>query len=287
MEYLVRNGISPLYLKSSHPSTIHPSIHPSTLPPSTIHSPPIIHYTSNHPSTLSLSTIHPPYPLFIHPPTIHYPSTFSQSTIPSSTHYSLSIHPPTNASIRRNQCSIRHHCSNYKLIPGCVVGPLDLAFVLDDSTSVSDDEFTDVIDFVTYVIDAFPGVSSSGTRVGIVMFSSEASIAMPFNRYFERKRMIAAVKKLQRKRGGTHIGEGLAKSFELYSSKAYGSRPSALKVMLLMTDGKNQGEGVVENAKKLRERGVRVIVVGVGSLGRRKMSSRWTRLKDLNLLSRN
>ena len=31
-----------------------------------------------------------------------------------------------------------------------------------------------------------------------------------------------------------------------------------------MTDGKNQGEGVVENAKKLRERGVRVIVVGVG-----------------------
>lgn len=145
-----------------------------------------------------------------------------------------------------------------------MVGPLDLAFVLDDSTSVSDDEFTDVIDFVTYVIDAFPGVSSSGTRVGIVMFSSEASIAMPFNRYFERKRMIAAVKKLQRKRGGTHIGEGLAKSFELYSSKAYGSRPSALKVMLLMTDGKNQGEGVVENAKKLRERGVRVIVVGVG-----------------------
>lgn len=147
---------------------------------------------------------------------------------------------------------------------GCEVGALDLAFVLDDSGSVDDEEFSDVIQFVTYMIDAFPGISASGTRVGVVMFSTDADIAIAFDRYYERRQLIAAVESLTRKRGKTFINEGLDKADELFTP-ARGSRTDASKVLVLMTDGKSKGD-VVPPAQRLRNKGVRVIVVGVGKV---------------------
>ena len=147
---------------------------------------------------------------------------------------------------------------------GCAVGALDLAFVLDDSNSVNDEEFHDVIKFVTYMIDAYPGISASGTRVGVVMFSTNAEISIAFDRYYQREQLVAAVKSLTRIRGKTFINEGLEKANELFTP-ARGSRNDASKVMVLMTDGKSKVD-VVPPAQRLREKGVRVIVVGVGSV---------------------
>ena len=152
-----------------------------------------------------------------------------------------------------------------------MVGALDLAFVLDDSKSVNDEEFNDVIKFVTYVIDAFPGVSASGTRVGVVMFSTDAEIAIPFNRYFQRQQLIAAVKDLKRKRGRTYINKGLEKANELFTS-ARGSRSDASKVLVLMTDGKSSGD-VGPPAQRLREKGVRVLAVGVAKANQKQLET--------------
>ena len=150
------------------------------------------------------------------------------------------------------------------LLPGCAVGALDLAFVLDDSNSVDDEEFNDVIKFVTYVIDAFPGISARGTRVGVVMFSTNAEIAIAFDRYYQRQQLIAAVKNLSRKRGKTFINEGLEKANELFTAER-GSRSDASKILVLMTDGKSKGN-VAPPAQRLREKDVRTIVVGVGNV---------------------
>ncbi len=141
--------------------------------------------------------------------------------------------------------------------------------MLDDSGSVDDVEFNDVIKFVTYMIDAYPGVSASGTRVGVVMFSTDAEISIAFNRYYQRKQLIDAVRGLTRKRGKTFINEGLDKANELFTP-ARGSRNDASKVLVLMTDGKSKGD-VGPPALRLREKGVRVIVVGVGNVDQRQL----------------
>ena len=150
------------------------------------------------------------------------------------------------------------------LTSGCVVGALDLAFVLDDSSSVDEEEFSDVIKFVTYTIDAFPGISARGTRVGLVTFSSDARIAMAFDRYHQREQLIDAVENLSRKGGKTYINKGLDKANELFTA-ARGSRIDASKILVLMTDGKSKGD-VVPPAQRLREKGVRIIAVGVGNV---------------------
>jgi Mg-chelatase subunit ChlD len=157
----------------------------------------------------------------------------------------------------------------FYIFSGCAVGALDLAFVLDDSGSVDDEEFGDVIKFVTYMIDAFPGISARGTRVGVVMFSTDAEISIAFDRYYQRKQLIAAVEGLTRKRGKTFINTGLDKANELFTP-ARGSRNDASKVLVLMTDGKSKGN-VAPPAQRLRDKGVRVIVVGVGNVDQRQL----------------
>ena len=57
-----------------------------------------------------------------------------------------------------------------------MAGALDLSFVLDDLGSVDDEEFDDVIKFVPFMIDAFPGISSRGTRLGVVMYCTNVEI---------------------------------------------------------------------------------------------------------------
>ena len=157
----------------------------------------------------------------------------------------------------------------FRIFLGCAVGALDLAFVLDDSGSVNNEEFDDVIKFVTYMIDAFPGISARGTRVGVVMFSTNAEISIAFDRYYLREQLIAAVKGLTRKRGKTFINTGLDKANELFTP-ARGSRNDASKVLVLMTDGKSKGD-VAPPAQRLREKDVRVIVVGVGNVDKKQL----------------
>ena len=157
----------------------------------------------------------------------------------------------------------------FRIFLGCAVGALDLAFVLDDSGSVNNEEFDDVIKFVIYMIDAFPGISARGTRVGVVMFSTNAEISIAFDRYYLREQLIAAVKGLTRKRGKTFINTGLDKANELFTP-ARGSRNDASKVLVLMTDGKSKGD-VAPPAQRLREKDVRVIVVGVDNVDKKQL----------------
>lgn len=160
---------------------------------------------------------------------------------------------------------------------------MDLAFVLDDSNSIDDIEFNDVIKFVTYVIDAFPGISERETRVGVVMFSTDAEIAIAFDRYYQREQLISAVQNLERKRGKTFIEKGLEKANELFTI-ARGSRPESEKVLVLMTDGKSRGD-VVPSAQQLHSKGVRVMVVGVGSVYPKQLEQIAKEKKNLFIVS--
>ena len=84
-----------------------------------------------------------------------------------------------------------------------MAGALDLSFVQDDLGSVDDEEFDDVIKFVPYMIDAFPEISSRGTRLGVVMYCTNVEISIPFHRYNDHKQLIVAVKSFNRGKGRT------------------------------------------------------------------------------------
>lgn len=65
-----------------------------------------------------------------------------------------------------------------------------------------------IIDFVKTLISFFP-ISQSQTRIGLVVFSSKAYPAFPFNRYNSKASVVRAVDRVRFPYGGTRTGNAL------------------------------------------------------------------------------
>ena len=84
---------------------------------------------------------------------------------------------------------------------------LDLGFLIDGSGSMRR-TFIKIIDFVKTLISFFP-ISQSQTRIGLVVFSSKAYPAFPFNRYNSKASVVRAVDRVRFPYGGTRTGNAL------------------------------------------------------------------------------
>lgn len=145
--------------------------------------------------------------------------------------------------------------------------PLDVLVVIDESGSISSQEYAAVIaagqSFVE-AIDAADGADDSqlaAARIGVVKYSSTASLRLPLshgnfnnaaltlsNRYFPG--------------GSTNTAQALEAAYQHLQSYA---RPNAARAVVLMTDGYPTTSGSIGKAQQLRAAGVRVFVVGVGT----------------------
>lgn len=114
--------------------------------------------------------------------------------------------------------------------------------------------------------------AATGDRVGLVVFGDHAFTQCPLTRDGE---LLAA--SLERVRSGvagenTALGDALALAVKRVSAR--GERSQGARVVVLLTDGRNNvGELPVDVAAELaRARGVRVHTVGIGSEGRVAMA---------------
>ncbi|XP_046860975.1 integrin alpha-2-like [Xenia sp. Carnegie-2017] len=70
--------------------------------------------------------------------------------------------------------------------------------------------------------------------------------------------------------GGTNTAGGLAKAKDLFDDSTKGSRRGARQMVFLVTDGQSNisRRQTVPNAKKLKDDGVEILVIGVGYFSR-------------------
>lgn len=102
-----------------------------------------------------------------------------------------------------------------------------------------------------------------GDRVGIVVFAGEAYVQCPLTVDLSAALMFldaANVNSVSEQ--GTAIGDAINKGVELFDSKE-----KKYKVMVILTDGEDQGSEPIEAAKKAKEEGVVIYTVGIGSTG--------------------
>ena len=141
----------------------------------------------------------------------------------------------------------------------------DVVFVLDTSPSMAAKDVEEMrrIDVAKDSIKSL-AQEKSGNRYGIVVFGSEASVAVPptsDNSYFTGR--LADIK-VGEMGNGSAIGDGLSTAIcHLASSKA------EKKCIVLLTDGENNaGEIHPETAAKLAaDDGITLYIVGIGSKG--------------------
>ena len=115
---------------------------------------------------------------------------------------------------------------------------------------------------VQNMIKKYP-VSKHGTHIAILEYSTGVSVHVPLDFSFEQSEQLDALQNLRPSRGSEANVEKLLKVVSTVFSFKNGGRPSALKMLLLLTDEKPNKE-LTEVAKPLKQSGVRVYVVTVG-----------------------
>jgi len=113
---------------------------------------------------------------------------------------------------------------------------LDLAFVVDRSNSLSNDDFLRTKYFIQNVVDAFD-INPDKTRVAVVSYSSAAKTEFVFNDHSTKSEVKMAISGMQFIGGSTATAEAIDRATTDIFVPAHGSRPGAAKVMVVITDG--------------------------------------------------
>lgn len=138
----------------------------------------------------------------------------------------------------------------------CGSGVLDLVFVIDGSKSLGPANFELVKQFVNSIVDSLD-ISKSGTRVGLLQYSTNVRAEFTLSQYTTAQEVHRAVSQVQYMGRGSMTGSALRHMFELSFTEKEGARPDIPRVSVVFTDGRSQDD-VSEWANKAKNSGRRI-----------------------------
>lgn len=147
--------------------------------------------------------------------------------------------------------------------PSCVQG-VDVAFLMDSSESITDEDFEREKKAVKEIARKFLNASQN-SRAGVIMYSGRPELSINFRSQSSLDTFQSEVEALSHRRSKTRIDLALRYAAD---SLFLNPRPSVSSIAVVMTDGLQTPEPNVEPLGKavvpLRSKGVRVLAVGVG-----------------------
>ncbi|XP_068425550.1 collagen alpha-6(VI) chain-like [Clinocottus analis] len=154
-------------------------------------------------------------------------------------------------------------CNSTK--PVCEKQKADLVFLIDQSGSISPNDYTTMKQFTTSVVNSFK-VSEKLVRVGLAQFSTTFQKEFYLNQFYSEQAVTKHILDMQQLGGGTNIGVALD-SIREYFEASRGSRRSegVSQNLVLITDGESQDD-VEDAADRLRALGVEVFAIGIGNV---------------------
>ena len=149
--------------------------------------------------------------------------------------------------------------------PTCTT-KVDVGFILDSSGSLRND-YQREKDFMKLLAANF-GVSSDGSRAGVVTFSYNAELSIKLNDFDSVSKFNEAVDNIPLMGSTTRIDKALLLTQRELFSLPNGARPGIPKLLILLTDGSqtNDADAVDPGdiADKIRQQGIKVLVIGIG-----------------------
>ncbi|XP_065672703.1 uncharacterized protein LOC105845300 isoform X5 [Hydra vulgaris] len=155
-------------------------------------------------------------------------------------------------------------------------GILDVGFIIDSSGSLQN-HYHQEIEFLKSLAKTFK-ISNNGAHAGVVTFSSRAELSIKLNQYFDEDQFERAIDKIAYMGSVTRIDLALRKALEMFD-EINGARKSIPQILFLLTDGEQYaGKGVVDEdpvkiAKLLRDKGIVIFAIGIGSAVRQSQLS--------------
>ncbi|KAL9971012.1 hypothetical protein ACROYT_G023488 [Oculina patagonica] len=180
----------------------------------------------------------------------------------------------TGVSLRSRKCLTGANCRGtgtetrkckIQDCPSCQLAT-DLAFVLPVSSKINDTEWREVQNFVKGVANAF-NISFPGTHVGVLSYSSQATMEMKFNRYYYQSDVLNAIDNIYpeaKSDQGTRLDDALEiANYELFTP-AGGSRDQITKTLVVLVSDKLNDGKIAGIVGRLKFGGVTPVAIGVG-----------------------
>ena len=139
---------------------------------------------------------------------------------------------------------------------------MDLGFLVGSSGKNADKIFDDAKKIIEKMLDSFE-ISTPKTHVAFVDYSGKPSVKINFDDGQKpAKELKEKIKKLPRNSGGL-LEDGVKfVADELFTPK-HGSRPTARKSLVIVVNKDDLGD-VEQAKKKLKKKGVKVVVLALG-----------------------
>lgn len=138
---------------------------------------------------------------------------------------------------------------------------VEMMLVVDISNSMLAEDLTpNRLDRTRYAIDKLFSTIKQN-RVGLIVFAGEAKVQLPITTDYRMarnfvKRITPSLVSVQ----GTQIGQALS-----LAELSFSQSSDAGRVVVLITDGETHDNGALEVAQRLKQKGIRVYAVGIGT----------------------
>lgn len=143
---------------------------------------------------------------------------------------------------------------------------MDLVFVLDASTSVTEKNFKLMLDFLKFFLIP-ANIDDDKVRVGVVIYSTKVSIQFQMNQYIGQKgALYKAIDNIPYEYGSTNTYGGLNIMRTQMFLSAVGDRPDVKNYCILITDGVSNinARRTIPEAVKARDDNIHMYVIGIG-----------------------
>ncbi|XP_044538934.1 collagen alpha-1(XX) chain, partial [Gracilinanus agilis] len=139
--------------------------------------------------------------------------------------------------------------------------PVDIVFLVDGSWSIGRSNFRLIREFLANVISPFH-IAQDKVQIGLSQYSGDPRTEWDLNSFSTKEEVLEAIRNLRYKGGNTFTGLALTHVLEQNLKLEAGSRSEAVKVVVLLTDGKSQDDARLA-AQVLKDVGIDIFAIGV------------------------
>lgn len=162
---------------------------------------------------------------------------------------------------------LAYETCNVDPFPICQMDPVDLAFVIDSSASIGQENFTRGMEFVREFVNSFD-ISPTAVRVAAITYGEKYYVqdAFGFDDHTDKNDLLSVLENIPWRHGtATNTSEGLKYMRENLMPAA---RAHAAHICVTITDGQSQEPlRTKEEAENARADHIVTYAVGVGKLG--------------------
>ncbi|KAL2098989.1 hypothetical protein ACEWY4_005469 [Coilia grayii] len=154
---------------------------------------------------------------------------------------------------------------------------VNIAFLIDGSSSVGESNFRLMLDFIASVAGSYE-LSDVGTRIGAIQFTYDQRLEFDFGQYPNKEQTLRAIRGIPYMSGGTATGDAINYAVRnLFTNRRPGGR--ARNFLIVVTDGQSYDD-VVMPARNAHKEGITIFSVGVAWAPMDDLRSMATEPKD-------